>query len=213
MGRLPKPPAGPSRRCGCGGRGRASLTWTRVGGRICVVSISSTPTGSPSTLGWTTPALCTPAQADRWTWLVVAAYTQLRLARGLIDDLRLPWERPREPAKLTPARVRRGFHRLGATLGTPASPPKSDIPGPGRPKGTRRPPRTRYPSSRKPHKGLTQAQMRRKRSESLGRCRRSWSMQRSSYRIGTMRWRCSSCRLDTVVRSTSSSRLPDRVAP
>jgi hypothetical protein len=102
-----------------------------------------------STLGWTTPALCTPEQADRWTWLIVAAYTQLRLARGLVDDLRLPWEQPREAAKLSPARVRRGFRRLGAALGTPASPPKSDIPGPGRPKGTRRPPRTRYPAVKK----------------------------------------------------------------
>ncbi len=54
------------------------------------------------TLGWTTPQLCTPSQADRWTWIVVAAYTQLRLARGLVADLKLPWERPCEPAKLTP---------------------------------------------------------------------------------------------------------------
>ncbi len=99
-----------------------------------------------NTLGWTTPSLCTPEQADRWTWLVVGAYTQLRLARGLVDDVRLPWERPRDPALLTPARVRRGFRRLRATIGTPASPPKSDTPGPGRPKGTRRPPRTRYPA-------------------------------------------------------------------
>jgi DDE superfamily endonuclease len=102
-----------------------------------------------NTLGWTTPSLCTPEQADRWTWLVVGAYTQLRLARGLVDDLRLPWERPRHPALLTPARVRRGFRRLRATIGTPASPPKSDTPGPGRPKGTRRPPRTRYPVVKK----------------------------------------------------------------
>ena len=102
-----------------------------------------------NTLGWTTPSLCTPEQADRWTWLVVGAYTQLRLARGLVDDLRLPWERPRDPALLTPARVRRGFRRLRATIGTPARPPKSDTPGPGRPKGTRRPPRTRYPVVKK----------------------------------------------------------------
>ena len=102
-----------------------------------------------NTLGWTTPSLRTPEQADRWTWLVVGAYTQLRLARGLVDDLRLPWERPRDPALLTPARVRRGFRRLRATIGTPASPPKSDTPGPGRPKGTRRPPRTRYPVVKK----------------------------------------------------------------
>src|SRR5674476_498039 len=102
-----------------------------------------------STLGWTTPALQTPDQAHRWTWLVVAAYTQLRLARGLVDDQRLPWERPRDPAKLTPARGRRGFRRLRPTLGTPASAPKSDRPGPGRPKNTRRPPRTRYPAVKK----------------------------------------------------------------
>jgi DDE superfamily endonuclease len=102
-----------------------------------------------NTLGWTTPSLQTPEQADRWTWLVVAGYTQLRLARGLVDDMRLPWERPREPTELTPARVRRGFHRLRATTGTPASPPKSDTPGPGRPKGTRRPPRPRYPAIKK----------------------------------------------------------------
>lgn len=101
------------------------------------------------TLGWTTPSLSTPDQADRWSWLIAAAFTQLRLARGLVDDLRLPWERPLDPAKLTPARVRRGFRRLGATIGTPASPPKSTTPGPGRPKGTRKPPRKRYPAVKK----------------------------------------------------------------
>jgi Transposase DDE domain len=34
------------------------------------------------TLGWTTPRPRHPEQADRWTWLVLVAYTQLRLARG-----------------------------------------------------------------------------------------------------------------------------------
>jgi hypothetical protein len=101
------------------------------------------------TLGWTTPSLQMPEQADRWTWLVLSAYTQLRLARQLVDDLRLPWERRADPEKLTPVRVRRGFRRLRATLGTPAHPPKSQTPGPGRPKGTRRPPRTRYPAVKK----------------------------------------------------------------
>jgi len=99
-----------------------------------------------NTMGWTTPSLCTPEQADRWSWLIVGALTQLRLARGLVDDLRLPWERPRDPGALTPSRVRRGFRRLRATIGTPASPPKSKTPGPGRPKGTRKPPRKRYPA-------------------------------------------------------------------
>jgi hypothetical protein len=101
------------------------------------------------TLGWTTPRVQTPEQADRWAWIVAAALTELRLARGLVCDLRLPWEQPLDPSKLTPARVRRGFRRLRATLGTPASPPKSQTPGPGRPKGTRKPPRTRYPAVKK----------------------------------------------------------------
>ena len=102
-----------------------------------------------NTLGWTAPALRTAEQADRWTWLIIAAYTQLRLARGLVADHRLPWQRPRAPAKLTPARVRRGFPQLRPHLGTPASPPKSTTAGPGRPKGTQRPPRTRYPAIKK----------------------------------------------------------------
>lgn len=102
-----------------------------------------------NTLGWTTPALRTPEQADRWTWLIIAAYTQLRLARELVNDIRLPWERHRDPTKLTPVRVRRGFRNLRATLGTPASAPKSQTAGPGRPKGTRKPPRTRHPAVKK----------------------------------------------------------------
>jgi hypothetical protein len=102
-----------------------------------------------NTLGWTTPALRTPEQADRWTWLTVASYTQLRLARSIVEDLRLPRERPRDAAKLTPARVRRGFRRLRVIIDTPASAPKSQTPGPGRPKGTSRPPRTRYPAVKK----------------------------------------------------------------
>ena len=102
-----------------------------------------------NTLRWTTPAIRTPEQADRWTWPIIAAYTQLRLRRGLLKDLRLPWERPQQPALLTPTRVRQGFRQLRPTIRTPAHPPKSLTPGPGRPKGTRKPPRTRYPAIKK----------------------------------------------------------------
>jgi hypothetical protein len=41
-------------------------------------------------LGWVTPRVRLPEQADRWTWLVLAAYTQLRLAHGADADSRLP---------------------------------------------------------------------------------------------------------------------------
>src|SRR5512132_4594413 len=50
------------------------------------------------TLHWTLPRPRTPEQADRFTWAVAAAYSQLRLARRLVSDLRLPWERPLAPA-------------------------------------------------------------------------------------------------------------------
>jgi DDE superfamily endonuclease len=87
------------------------------------------------TLGWTTPKLRDPAAADRWTWLIITAHTQLRLARELTEDLRRPWERPCPPGRLTPTRVRRGFRHLRAKLTLPASAPKPSRPGPGRPPG------------------------------------------------------------------------------
>jgi hypothetical protein len=89
------------------------------------------------TLGWTRPRVRTPAQADRWTWLILAAYTQLRLARGLAEDLRRPWETPLDPDRLTPGRVRRGFPRIHRTTAHPAAVPKPSRPGHGRPKGSR----------------------------------------------------------------------------
>ncbi|WP_329461169.1 hypothetical protein [Streptomyces sp. NBC_01431] len=42
------------------------------------------------TLGWTQPRLRSSDAADRWTWLVIAAYAQFRLARPLTTDLRRP---------------------------------------------------------------------------------------------------------------------------
>jgi DDE superfamily endonuclease len=86
-------------------------------------------------LGWTRPRLRSPAAADRWTWLILAAHTQLRLARPLAVDLRRPWERPLPAERLTPARVRRGFRYLRAKTPSPAGAPKPAHPGPGRPPG------------------------------------------------------------------------------
>jgi hypothetical protein len=96
------------------------------------------------TLGWTCPKLRTPEQADRWTWLLIAAYTQLRLARPLATDLRRPWEKPAEPHRMTPARVRRGFRHLRQHTACPARVPKPSRPGPGRPPGHR----NRHPADR-----------------------------------------------------------------
>ena len=96
-------------------------------------------------LGWTRPKLRDPAAADRWTWLVIACYAQLWLARPLAADLRLPWQQPCPPGHLTPARVRRGYRHLRQALPVPASAPKPARPGPGRPKGSKnRRPATRH---------------------------------------------------------------------
>lgn len=88
------------------------------------------------TLGWTRPRIRTAAQGQRWTQVIVAAHTQLRLARGLTRDLRRPWEKPATtPGLLTPARVRRGFRYLRRKTLHPAGAPKPSRPGPGRPPG------------------------------------------------------------------------------
>lgn len=102
-------------------------------------------------LNWTTPRVRHPEQADRWTWLVLLAYTQLRLARRAIDDVHLPWERPQRPARraLTPARVRQAFPQLLVTLGTPADAPKPCGRSPGRPLGARSGSAPRYPAHKK----------------------------------------------------------------
>jgi hypothetical protein len=109
------------------------------------------------TLGWATPRPRHPEQAERWTWLVLASYTQLRLARQVAGDQRLPWERPRPLPRLSPYRVRRGFPRLLCALGSPAATPKPSGRSPGRPKGRATGPAARYPAIKKPRHRQTTA--------------------------------------------------------
>ena len=107
-------------------------------------------------LGWTAPKIRDPAAADRWTWLIIACYAQLRLARPLAADIRLPWQRPCPPGRLTPARVRRDFRNIRAVTGCPAGVPKSGKPGPGRPPGSKnRRPATRHDVGKTSRRELT----------------------------------------------------------
>jgi hypothetical protein len=87
------------------------------------------------TLGWTTPMLRDPNTADTWTWVVLAAHTQLRLARPLAADHHLPWQRPARPGCLTPARVRRDFRNIHQTMTSPTQAPNPS--GPCHPLGTK----------------------------------------------------------------------------
>lgn len=83
-------------------------------------------------LGWTSVRPRSPRSADRWSWLLAAALWELWLARHLVADARLPWERPAAGAAPSPGRVRRGFVGLVLGLGTPARPPQPRGKSPGR---------------------------------------------------------------------------------
>lgn len=97
-------------------------------------------------LGWVRPKVRHPEQADRWTWLILAGYAQLLLARGVVAGRRLPWEKPLAVEKLTPHRVLRSFVTLLPLLGTPAEAPKPRSRSSGRPRGSLSGPARRYPA-------------------------------------------------------------------
>lgn len=85
----------------------------------------------------------------------MAAFSELRLARGCVADRGLPWERRYGPGRLTPLRVHRSVSSILAQLGTPAKPPKPCGRSPGGPKGrlSGRAKRSTRPSKRLPEAG------------------------------------------------------------
>lgn len=97
-------------------------------------------------LHWTLPNLQTAERCDRWTWLVEAAFWQLYLARDVVRDQPLPWQKPL--ARLTPTRVLRSIGLLFAQIGTPTRPVQTRRNSPGWSAGR---PRTR-PQRFKPHR-------------------------------------------------------------
>jgi hypothetical protein len=57
--------------------------------------MSRSVTTSKHIVAWIIPKIRDPAAADRWTWLIIAVRTQLRLARPLADDRACPGNAPR----------------------------------------------------------------------------------------------------------------------
>ncbi len=100
-----------------------------------------------NTLGWTTPALRTPGQADRWSWL--------SLLSPSCDwpEVSKTCDFPGSGPAIPPCSPRRGCDRGFGDFVQSSAPRlvhrNSRTPGPGRPKGTRKPPRTRYPAVKK----------------------------------------------------------------
>jgi len=97
---------------------------------------------------WTRAHLRTPAQFDRWSWLVACACNQLLLLKQQGLALRRPWESKLRP--LTPRQVRRVTPGILAQLGTPAPAPKPRGKAPGWPKDKPRAKATRFAVVRKP---------------------------------------------------------------
>ncbi len=84
-------------------------------------------------LAWILPRFQDADACDRWTLLVTLAQWQLFLARDLIVDQPLPWQRTQE--KPTPERVLQGLGGLFSQIPTPARAPKTRGKSPGWPKG------------------------------------------------------------------------------
>jgi hypothetical protein len=100
-------------------------------------------------LAWTLPRLRLSERCDRWTMLVDIAYWQLWLARHLVADRPLPWQRLQP--RLTPDRVLQGFAALLATLPALSRPVQTRGKSPGWPRGQPRIPQPRFPAVKRVH--------------------------------------------------------------
>ena len=93
-------------------------------------------------LHWTLPHLATPEQGERWSDLMPFITWELWLARSLVADKPLPWQKPQ--TQLSPGRVCIGLEAILGRIGTPACVPKPRGNSPGWPKGKPRTPRQRF---------------------------------------------------------------------
>ncbi|MFM2378196.1 MAG: hypothetical protein RLZZ143_772 [Cyanobacteriota bacterium] len=74
---------------------------------------------------------------------------QLWLAKDIIKDYHLPWQKPQSQDNLTPGRVAQSILGLLIEIGTPAVAPKPRGKSPGWEKDKKRNKRTRYPVVKK----------------------------------------------------------------
>jgi len=94
------------------------------------------------TLGWTLPRFQSKEACDLWTELTAVATWVIFLARTIVADTPLPWQKPQQ--RLTPQRVQQSLKPIFALIGSPARLPKQRGKSPGWPKGKRRTPKVRH---------------------------------------------------------------------
>jgi hypothetical protein len=106
---------------------------------------------------WLAARVRTPEPFERWSWIVALAFLLLSLARELGLHALLPWEAKGRP--VTARHVRRVMPTMLSQLGTPVRACQPRGKAPGRAKGFRPKPATRYPvvykTSNKEKKGKT----------------------------------------------------------
>lgn len=98
-------------------------------------------------LHWTLPKIATPKQCERWSDLMPIITWELWLARNIVSDNPLPWQKSID--KLTPGRVAQAMGGVLAVIDTPASPPKPRGKSLGWKTGQPRQRRIRYPIVKK----------------------------------------------------------------
>lgn len=96
-------------------------------------------------LAWLLPHLQTPEQCQRWSDVIGWSTWELWLARPLVADRALPWQKPQAHAQMTPGRVRQSLAPIFIRIGTPAHAPKPRGKSPGWPIGKPRAKAVRYP--------------------------------------------------------------------
>ena len=157
----PNPPSTRRKRCGCDGPGQANPTSTSAGAPTYAGSTSSTPSGSSKTHSAGPPHQCAPQNkptARPGSPSPPTPNFASPAASSMTDAAHE--NNPNNPTNSHPPASNEGFVN-SAHLDTPAHPPKSIKPGPGRPKApeNRHQPATQ-PSKKRPDQhpqGLTLA--------------------------------------------------------
>ena len=88
-----------------------------------------------------------PEQGERWSDLMPLLTWQLWLAKDVVREIRLPWQKPL--SELTPGRVAQSMLPLLIRIGTPTVAPKRRGNCAGWPEGKLRTQRCRYPVVKK----------------------------------------------------------------
>jgi hypothetical protein len=94
------------------------------------------------TLGWTTPRFHSKETGDCWTQLTALACWMIFLARAIVEDTPLPWQKAQP--HLTPQRVQQSLRPIFDQIGSPTRPPKMRGKSPGWPRGKPRTPKPHY---------------------------------------------------------------------